>query len=402
MGRVRHSGTRDPAAVKVGLFGQLGGGNIGNDASMEAILNYLRTEHPAAVLGALCTGPETVASEYGIAATPVLWYRDRHEGRSSVTAIPLKLFGKVVDTFRTVSWVRRHDVVIVPGMGILEASLPLRASGTPYYLFVVSAAGRIFGTKVALVSVGAAAINQRMTRWLFNGAARLAFYRSYRDEGAREAMRLRGIDTSHDHVYPDLAFALPGPAYDPGDPQMVGVGLMAYYGTNDDRSAAAELHSAYVATMKSFVRWLVDNDRVVRLFVGDTNGSDDQVVDEVLADIRNYRPELPASRVVAESVSKFSDVTRAMQPLGTVVAIRFHNVLCALKLSKPTLALGYSSKHDSLMDYMGVSEFCQPARSANADELIVKFKELEGRAHELAQSLLERNAATAPPLHDLF
>ena len=68
---------------------------------------------------------------------------------------------------RTASWVRRHDVVIVPGAGVLEASLPLWPWGMPYAMFLLSASGRLFGTKVALVSVGAGIINQRATRWLF-------------------------------------------------------------------------------------------------------------------------------------------------------------------------------------------------------------------------------------------
>ena len=75
--------------------------------------------------------------------------------------------------------------------------------------------GRLFGTKVALVSVGANVMNQRLTRWLFNFAARLAFYRSYRDIGSRDAMRQRGLDTTQDHVYPDLVFGTPGTALRP-------------------------------------------------------------------------------------------------------------------------------------------------------------------------------------------
>ena len=81
------------------------------------------------------------------------------------------------------------------------------------------ASGRLFGTKVAFVGVGAGIINKRATRWLSNSAARLAYYRSYRDAGAREALRQRGVDTTRDHVYLDLAFALPAPLDEPGDPQ---------------------------------------------------------------------------------------------------------------------------------------------------------------------------------------
>ena len=129
-----------------------------------------------------------------------------------MTAIALKALGKGVDAFRTASWVRQHDVVIVPGMGVLEASLPLRPWETPYAMFLLCASGRLFGTKVALVSVGANVINQRMTRWLFNSAARLAFYRSYRDVRCPVTRcGERGIDITRDQVYPDLVFAIPVP-----------------------------------------------------------------------------------------------------------------------------------------------------------------------------------------------
>ena len=99
------------------------------------------------------------------------------------------MLGKGVDVVRTASWVRKHDVVIVPGMGVLDASLPLRAWGFPYALFLISASGRLCGTKVAMVSVGADIIRQRATGWLLTTAARLAFFRSYRDAYSRDAMR---------------------------------------------------------------------------------------------------------------------------------------------------------------------------------------------------------------------
>ena len=47
-----------------------------------------------------------------------------------------------VDAYRTCTWVRRHDVVIVPGMGVLEATLPLRPWQTPYLMFLTCGSGR--------------------------------------------------------------------------------------------------------------------------------------------------------------------------------------------------------------------------------------------------------------------
>jgi polysaccharide pyruvyl transferase WcaK-like protein len=64
---------RSAGAPRVGLFGRLGSGNIGNDASMEAVLAYLRAEHPDAILDAMCGGPERLRDVYGITGIPLFW-----------------------------------------------------------------------------------------------------------------------------------------------------------------------------------------------------------------------------------------------------------------------------------------------------------------------------------------
>ena len=318
-----------------------------------------------------------------------------------MTASLLKVLGKGMDTVRTASWVRRHDAVIVPGAGALETTLPQRAWGFPYALFLLSLSGKLSGTKVALVSVGADVINKRVTRWLSNSTARLAFYRSYRDSYSRDAARQRGIDTSGDQVYPDLVFGVPTPPYDPGDPQLVGVGVMAYHGGNDDRKQADQIHSSYVETVTRFTRWLIDSGYRVRLFGGD-NKFDGDVAEQIQADLRRYRPDLEPSCVTAESASSYAELIQQMAPCGVIVATRYHNVMCALKLCKPTISLGYSQKFVNLMADMGLAEFNQFAYSLDLDRLIEQFKEIESRHAELQQQMAERNAANRRSLDRQF
>ena len=291
--------------------------------------------------------------------------------------------------------------MIVPGAGALETTLPQRAWGFPYSLFLLSVSGKLFGTKVALVSVGADHINKRVTRWLSNSTARLAFYRSYRDVYSRNAMRERGIDTSRDRVYPDLVFGVPTPPYEPGDPQLVGVGVMAYHGGNDDRKHAAQIHSSYVEKMTRFTGWLVDNGYRVRLFGGD-NKFDGDVAEQIQADVRRDRPDLEPSQVTVVAVPSYPELIREIAPVGLVVAIRYHNVMCALKLCKPTISLAYSRKFIDLMADMGLAEFNQFAYSLDVDRLIRQFKEIESRQAELRQQMLERNAANQQSLDDQF
>ena len=381
--------------MRVGVFGLLGSGNLGNDGSLEAVLGYLRAEHPEAVVDALCGGPEAVAARYGIPATRLHWYRGEYRTASRAGAIVGKGLGKLVDAFRTAAWVRRHDVVIVPGMGVLEATLPLRPWGFPYALFLLCACGRLLRTRVALVGVGAAEIRNRPTRALVRWSARLATYRSYRDAQSRDAMRAMGVDTARDEVYPDLAFALPTPrASEPsGPPGPVCVGVMDFHGGNDDRARAEEIHRRYLDGTIRFVRTLVEEGRPVRLLTGDP--CDASVVAAIL-------DAVDSPLVTAAEPASLADLMKEMAAADTVVAIRYHNLICALKTGTPVLALCYAAKSDALMDGMGLGAYCHPAREVDADRLLEQFRALEKRSAELRQTLTERNLAAARRLEHQF
>lgn len=384
--------------VRVGVFGLLGSGNLGNDGSLEAVLGYLRADHPEAAVDALCGGPEAVTARYGIPATRLHWYRGEYRTASRAGAIAGKGLGKFVDVFRTAAWVRRHDVVIVPGMGVLEATLPLRPWGFPYSLFLLCASGRLLGTRVALVSVGAAPIGSRPTRALVRFSARLAAYRSYRDAPSRDAMRAMGVDTARDEVYPDLAFALPTPPVgtpaDPPDPPgPVCVGVMAFHGGDEDRARADEIHRRYLEGTTRFVRALVEDGRPVRLLTGDD--VDASVVAAILEAV-------DSPLLTAADATSLADLMKETAAADAVVATRYHNLICALKVGTPTLALSYATKSDTLMAQMGLGAYCHPAREVDADRLLEQFRELQQRSTELRRTLVEQNRAAARRLEHQF
>ncbi|MEY2249234.1 polysaccharide pyruvyl transferase family protein [Streptomyces sp. BF23-18] len=370
--------------VRVGVFGLLGSGNLGNDGSLEAVLGYLRDRHPEAAVDALCGGPQAVTARYGIPATRLHWYRGEYRTASRAGAIAGKGLGKLVDAFRTAGWVRRHDVVIVPGMGVLEATLPLRPWGFPYALFLLCASGRLSGTRVALVGVGAAPIGNRATRTLVRWSARLAAYRSYRDSPSRDAMRAMGVDTTRDEVHPDLAFALPAPPSSaPSDaPGPVCVGVMAFHGGDDDRARAEEIHRRYLDGTTRFVRTLVEEGRPVRLVTGDD--VDATVVAAILGAV-------DSPLVTVAEAASLADLMKEMAAADSVVATRYHNLICALKAGTPTLALSYAAKSDALMAQMGLDAYCHPAREVDADRLLEQFRALEKDSAGLRRTLADRN-----------
>jgi polysaccharide pyruvyl transferase WcaK-like protein len=393
-------GSAAPASrpPRVGVFGLLGSGNLGNDGSLAVVLAFLRERHPDAVVDFMCMGPRTITERYGRSAIPLHWYYAKERSGGRLWTVVQKSVGKLIDLPRTFRWVRRHDVVIVPGMGVLEAELPLHAWGFPYMLLLVSLAGRLFGTKVALVSVGANVMRARLTRWFFGLAARLARYRSFRDEPSRAAVHTMGVDTTADPVYPDLVYAMPVPHTEPAaESDTVGVGVMSYYGGNDDRARADEIHADYLAKISEFVVWLADAQRPVRLFVGDR--TDLESADAVLAYVQDRRPDAEISVV---PLSSLEDVLREMVFVRSVVATRYHNVLCALKLARPTVSLAYAPKNDVLMRDMGLGDYCQHLRSFDLEWLKKQFVDVERRAEELRAGMIRRHEQFAAELDGQF
>lgn len=389
------AGARGPRArePRIGLFGLLGSGNIGNDGSVEAVLAFLRAEHPTARLSFMCAGAEEVARRYGHPAIRLHWNRGEYHTAGSVPAMVSKALGKIVDIFRTMRWVRGRDVVIVPGMGVLEATLHLRPWGFPYSLFLLSLSGRLFGTKIALVSVGADTEGRRSVRWLFTMAARLAHYRSYRDEFSREALASAGVDVSRDQVYPDLAFSLPVPALAPTDARIVGLGVMLYRGAHTDRAAGDEIYASYVAKMTSFAAWLVGRGYRIRLLTGDDQ--DASVADEIMHNLGT-----PA--VTAERLTSLDDLMRQVGGADLAVVTRYHNVVCALKMAVPTVSIGYAAKNDVLMTELGLGRYCQPIRDLDVAELEAQFADLESRRNELSQALRHGTAGMSHRLDEQF
>ncbi|WP_350277208.1 polysaccharide pyruvyl transferase family protein [Kribbella sp. HUAS MG21] len=390
---------------RVGLFGRLGSGNIGNDATLEAVLAYLKAERPDAVLDSLCSGPERVTARYGLPAAQLNWLHGPQRPvrsrllRVGVTATRIGL-GVLIDSWRIPAWVRRHDVVIVPGMGVLESSLPQRPWELPYSQFLMSLAGKVFGTKVAFVGSGATVVRQRLTGWLLAKSAKLASYRSFRDQVSLDAARRMGMAGADDQVYPDLVFALPSPPGRSRATGAVGVGVMAYSGAPEERDRAEEIQAEYTSKLSEFVRRLLADGHHVRLLIGDED--DEPVALEILAAARQTwsRPGEPP--VVYES---FSSVDELMEQLGTVESVigtRYHTVQVALKLGKPTVAICYGDKHVALMELMGVGDRIQQIRDLDVDLLERQLTALWTDRDEITRTLAERNQINRERLEAQF
>jgi polysaccharide pyruvyl transferase WcaK-like protein len=377
------------------LLGQFGSGNSGNDGSLEAMLNFLRQVRPDAELCCVCRGPEQVQQDFQVPAIQFGW---RGFGHGWLRAIDWVLLGwpRVLATWLyTIRRLRQFNLMIIPGTGVLD-DFTSGPWGMPYAVFRWCLCARLCGAEVWFVSIGAGPIHHPVSRWLMKRAASAAHYRSYRDVKSRAFMQGIGVTSGGDLVYPDIAFRLPVPeAAAPGHASASGlcvaVGVMRYRGWRDDAKRGAEIFHTYLAKLTQFVIWLLERGHNIRILTGDR--ADQSAVDELIELLADSGRVFPASSLVAERTCSLHDLMREIAMADIVVATRFHNIVCALKLGKPTISLGYAEKNDLLLTDMGLGEFCQHIERVDLELLSQQFQTLASNRGIYAQRISETNRA---------
>jgi polysaccharide pyruvyl transferase WcaK-like protein len=383
------------------LFGNFGTQNLGNEYTLQAILENLRRIVPDAQINCICPDPQDATARHGIPAF-LLSYRYAKEFssrparrggilkwlRRALIRLPLEL----VQWLKAFKALKGTGLLVMTGTGML-GDFGIGPFDLHYEILKWSVLAKLRGSKLLFVSVGAGPIADPLSRWIVKRALALADYRSYRDAFSKEYLFRIGFDTRRDFVYPDLAFSLKPRIPDglDGRPhgRVVGVGLMDYYGTRSSPARGEEVYRRYVEKTAAFVGWLLDRGYTVQMLIGDVAYDT-----RVQSDVRRMLGERARSgrdRLVETKVTSVEELLAHLAKTDMVVATRFHNIVLALMLDKPVVALSYHEKIASLMSGLGLSEFCQEVDALDLDSLVERFTRLEQDAGA-ARSLVRRKA----------
>lgn len=361
--------------VRVAFYGLFGVGNLGNEGSLAVVLDHLKRLRSDVEFVSLCGDPEATEAQHGIPST-----RLTVTSRPAPGALPdkvWKVLGRLLDVPRTFRLVGQVDVVVVPGMGVLEEQIGVRPWGLPYWLFLLAAACRIRRRPLVLISVGVDEVADPMTRQLFRWTVRNAAYVSFRDDYSRACASSLGLGPDPGSVEPDVAFGLPRMPPGHRRPGTVAVGVITYYGVDDDPSEGKELRARYLDTMAQFVETLLVRGRNVRLLVGDR--VDQLTVQDIFDMVSCAQPELSRDRLSFADVSDLPSLVREMTACDAVVASRFHNIVCALAAVRPTVSVAYAPKNTDLMRSVGMSRYCQDIPTLDLESLLRQLQEVESR-----------------------
>lgn len=392
---------------KLVFFGHFGRGNFGNESTLQAALDNIGRRAPDAELMCICTGPAKVEEDYAIRAVAI----------STALVQPWKWDNTIVRMLRKVAigipsecyrWLqglmmlRDAKAFIVPGTGLLTDAYSLVGWG-PYSTFKWVTIAKLCRCRVMFVGVGAGPLYSRAGRFFVISSLALADFRSYRDKSTVEYLEGIGFPASRDKVCPDLAFSLADyKSHKSGqnDRPVVGVGVMEYAGRYSVDSPSSKIYRNYLEALVGLAGWLLAHDYDVRVLIGD-------VYDRAV--VRDFRELLKAragkydeDRIVEFPIDSVPDVMAQIANCEFVVATRFHNVLLALLLNKPTIAVAFHHKCVSLMDDMGLSRYCMDINNLDGDSMIECFQDLETNGNALRHVIQRRSDEYEVVLDDQY
>lgn len=379
--------------MKIVLFGQFGCGNTGNDGSLAAMADLLRDAQPDAEIVCACPNPSAVQADLGIPA--IATSRPVMTGKVGMLLDRL-LLGvprRIVHLVDPVRQLRGADMLLVPGTGFLDDFQEV-PRGWPLMILRWCLAARLVGARLAFVGIGAGPIRHPLSRFFMTTAARLCHYRSYRDTPSRDFMAALGIGRHRDEVCPDLAFALSPPPSRPRPVRpalSVGVGVMSYSGWVNRGPDSEEIYDLYMSKIVSFVGWLLEKGHDVRLLTGDI--MDQRAVWHALERLQaTIAPELSSALIVEPTATLF-ELMRQIALTDLVVASRFHNVVCAIKLRKPVISLGYAEKNEALLRQIGLEGFSQHIEHFDPELLKQQFLRASAERTAIADGMAMATAS---------
>ena len=380
--------------ARISFYGHFGAGNLGNEATLQAVIEQILRRWPDGQLLCFCTDPNDVRTRHNIAAFPMEVVNRSAAERSGSSArggslprffriafqrIPLEL----VHWIKCLHALSRTDMLIVAGTGVVSDYLtgPL---GWPYDIFKISTLAALCRVKLAFLSIGAGPIHHPLSRWLLKRSLALAHHRSYRDEASKQYLREIGFNTNRDFVYPDVVFGLSKDTLVSGvrDGQRRTVGLgIKDYGTTEPKA-----FREYLDTMAAFVSWLQGRGYSVRLLIGDIQ-YDSSVIEEFVGVLKSRNIPAEAPLLIAEPALTVEELLRQVGGTEAVISARYHNLVAALIQNKPVIALSDHAKLDSVVTDFGLAQYLLPLQNLSSDVLIDKFKQLENDADRLRPHL---------------
>src|SRR5713226_7405985 len=406
--------------IRIALLNHVGQGNIGDDATLAAVIHNTKMRCPQAQIIAITLNPRDTQKQHGIVSYPMTRNckagpvlpasgddKERVSSRlkaalrkhpilmmllrfaKAVTVrIPCALVEEPVFLIKALRITSSINLLIIGGGGQLRDSYRGKWRFPRSILKLVILA-KLSGVPCYFLDLGAGPLKTWSGRLLIRYALYLSDYSSFRDE--RSCRLIQGIGfTGNSVVAADCVYSLPIPSNtitrqrpESGN-SSVGISPMQVYWEGNP-----EVYSHLIQEMAGLCSWLLRGPYRLQLF-----GTDVWYDSRAVADLRRTTvdqcPIGDASRITCPSIHSFSALLAQMATMDYVVTCRFRGVVFAHLLNIPVLALSHHPKVATQMNDIGLSEYCVDIAKFDSGQLIQKFSRLVETATDIRRMMAER------------
>lgn len=412
--------------VKVGLLTPYSGGNLGDGAIQEAVIQNLRIRVPDVLIYGLTLGPAETQRRHNILCFPLCGYcneryalfdsekeeepsQHSNEWKSSWARIKAKIkkntiiyrllkpmhrilnlsIKEIAHLIKAYKLTKQLDLIVVSGGGQLDEYWG-GPWGHPYVLFKWALFAKLAKCKFIMISVGRSKIDSSVSRFFIKWALKLSAYRSYRDEVSKKLLSSYSF-TSKDPVFPDLAFSRHIPYMlrkenKVCNPILIGISPIAYCDPRFWPSSDSTAYNSYVYRLASFISWLLQNKYKILFF--STDYPDKETISDIISILRQKQNnELQSKNILSPTTSTVDEVLSCVSGVKLVIASRLHGVKMSHMLFKPVIAISYERKVDTYMTDIGQIEYCVDIDTFDLDLLIAKFIKLKDECESASLSI---------------
>jgi polysaccharide pyruvyl transferase WcaK-like protein len=407
---------------KIGLLDHMGGGNLGDDATQTAVMRNIKKRWPESAIFGFSMNPSDTQTRHGIPSYPIrrqTWDWSPRTGNSTTTfkkkvkaavskyrflflllkaiknvaiRIPRPLFQEVSFLVKSFRIIRSFDLLIISGGGQLLDSWggPWKF---PYTVLKWVLLAKLSKVSCYFLNVGAGPLRHPLSRFFVKYALFLGDYASFRDEKSRTLVQEIGF-RGRSHVVADCVYGLDIPRLNPAcigrrtDP-LVGISPMAYYDPRIYWEKDQGVYECFIRTLALFGSWLSRNHHRLRLFTTDI-WFDTQTIEELRTALMNDPQITDLHSIMQEPIKATEDLFSQMSSMDYVVTCRFHGVVFAHLMNIPVLALSHHPKVATLMNDLGLSEYCLDIRTLDLGLLINTFIRLADQKDHVKARMAEK------------
>jgi polysaccharide pyruvyl transferase WcaK-like protein len=419
---------RDKPTIRIGLLSAPNGnGNLGDEATVAAVIQNIRRRYPTATIYAFSHNPDDTRGRHGIPAFPITRTRShapagvlpcgqatitpgvessgnlRHKVKATLKAFSviytilkaiytaphsiLNFLAEVKFLMTSFKYLKGTDLLILTGSGVLSDQFG-GPFNFPYTIFKWSLLAKASGTPFAFVSVGVGPLHAWLSRHFIKYSLSLARYQSTRDLTSKQVLDALGIDKAI-HVYPDLASSLhvnTAQSHQRNHRPIIGINAFPHFDSRYWHISDPVKYQRYITTLATFTTWLIQNKYMVVFFPTQIR-ADTLVIQDIKECLSKRGAPHLGNAFIEKPIHDVTDLISQLATLDLVVATRFHGILLSLLMNKPVLALANHHKMTDLMTDMGQSQYVLDINTFTCESLIELFIALEGNSQTVKRQI---------------